>query len=619
MDSSGKSETLQKEYSARLRDYLTGFPSESPHEFGARLQRAGISVPALCHLHHAALGHVFDGERAKKDDNHRLAGAGTFLTEAFAGYGAGAFGSPQSDHDLNDNRLRLLESTIANANDIFVITEPEWVEPDGPPIVYVNDAFERMTGFTRAETLGQPISGLLHGPNTSPETVATIRRALMDGKPCAVEILNYRKNGTEFWAELTVQPIADQTGRFTHWVAVRRDMTERRQAEDRLRHVQKMEAIGQLTAGVAHNFNNLLTVIQGNAELLDTAIARPESLERRKTAILTAVARGAELVRRLMVVSRGSAGEPRSQDLNLLVKETGVLVERILPARIQFEVKLEDGPLMTDIDPSICSQVLLNLIVNARDAMPDGGLLTLSTGRRMVLGSDFKDPKVVVLDHRAFVPGEFALISVADSGIGMSAEIRRRIFEPFFTTKPEGQGTGLGLATTLGFVSERGGFVEVESEPGRGTVFRIFLPILDGESIATPVSRRSRTGVPTKTALVAEDETEVRRLIAAMLEDKGFTVLTAKDGAEAIRIASQYAGPIQLVVADKAMPLMYGDVVIQLLSELRPECRFILTSGSLGAHESVKDLPAGSRFLPKPFGRKDLFETLESLMENVVT
>ncbi len=619
MDTSGTLEPFEQEYSARLRDYLTGFPSETPHDLGVRLQQAGLPIPALCRLHHAALGHVFDGESSKHDDDNRLAGAGAFLTEAFAGYGAGAFGAPESDHDLDDNRLRLLESTIANANDIIVITEAAWIEPEGPPIVYVNDAFERLTGFTRAEALGQPISELLRGPGTSPETVATIRRALMDGKPCAVEILNYRKNGTEFWAELTVQPIADQTGRLTHWVAVRRDMTERRQAEDRLRHVQKMEAIGQLTAGVAHNFNNLLTVIQGNAELLDTAIARPESLERRKTAILTAVARGAELVRRLMVVSRGNAGEPSSQDLNLLVKETGVLVERILPARIQFEMKLEDGPLMTDIDPSICSQVLLNLIVNARDAMPDGGLLTMSTGRRMVLEADFKDPKVVVLDHRAFIPGEFAFISVADAGIGMSAEIRRRIFEPFFTTKPEGQGTGLGLATTLGFVSERGGFVEVESEPGRGTVFRIFLPISNGDSIATPGGGRNRGDIPTKTALVAEDETEVRRLIAAMLEDKGFTVLTAKDGAEAIRIASQYAGPIQLVVADKAMPLMYGDVVIRLLAELRPECRFILTSGSLGAHESVKDLPVGSRFLPKPFGRNDLFEILESLMKDPVT
>jgi PAS domain S-box-containing protein len=616
MDSSGTLESFEQEYSARLRDYLTGFPSESPHEVGARLHQAGASVPALCRLHHTALEHVFDGGSSQPADDNRLAGAGAFLTEAFAGYGVEASGPSESDRDLDDNRLRLLESTIANANDIIVITEAEWIEPEGPPIVYVNEAFERLTGFTRAEALGQPISNLLRGPGTSPETLATVRRALMDGKPCAVEILNYRKNGTEFWAELTVQPIADQTGRFTHWVAVRRDMTERRQAEDRLRHVQKMEAIGQLTAGVAHNFNNLLTVIQGNAELLDTAVANPaESVERRKTAILTAVARGAELVRRLMVVSRGNAGEPSSQDLNLLVKETGVLMERILPAKIQFELKLEDGPLMTDIDPSICSQVLLNLIVNARDAMPDGGLLTLSTGRRMVLEADFKDPKVVVLDHRVFIPGEFAFISVADAGIGMTAEIRRRIFEPFFTTKPEGQGTGLGLATTLGFVSERGGFVEVESEPGRGTVFRIFLPISDEESIATLGIGRHRGNIPTKTALVAEDETEVRRLIAAMLEDKGFTVLTAKDGAEAIRIASQYAGPIQLVVADKAMPLMYGDVVIRLLAELRPECRFILTSGSLGAHESVKDLPVGSRFLPKPFGRNELFEILESLMQ----
>lgn len=611
MDSPGTVAPFELEYAGRLRNFLADSGSPAPSDLGRRLQLADMSPAAVYRLHHAALGRLF-AEAAEPLGPDRFSRAGTFLTEMLEEYGAS---SGTSGPSLDGDRLRLLELTIAKANDTVVITESGWVEPDGPPVVYANEAVERLTGYAPTEFLGQPLGRLLYGPGIQPETIERVQKNLTEARSGVIEIRNHRKNGTEFWAELTFQPISDQTGRFTHWVAVLRDLTERRQAEERLRHVQKMEAIGQLTAGVAHNFNNLLTVIQGNAELLDTVMNQPDKIERKKTAILTAVARGAELVRRLMVVSRGSAGEPCSQDLNLLVREAGVLVERILPAKIQFEVKLEDGALMTEIDPGICSQVLLNLIVNARDAMPDGGLLTMSTGRRMVLETDFRDPKVVVLDHRAFVPGEFAFVSVADAGIGMSAEIRRRIFEPFFTTKPEGQGTGLGLATTLGFVSERGGFVEVESELGRGTVFRLFFPVSNGEAIATPGGGRVRLGQSTKTALVAEDETEVRRLIAAMLEDKGFTVLTAKDGAEAIRVASQYVGAIQLVVADKAMPSMYGDVVIRLLAELRPECKFILTSGSLGAHESVKDLPVGSRFLPKPFGRKELFETLESLME----
>jgi two-component system, cell cycle sensor histidine kinase and response regulator CckA len=518
-----------------------------------------------------------------------------------------------TERKAHEERLRLLESAIANASDIVLITEAGRNDPPGPRIVYVNDAFERITGYSRAEAVGQT-PRILQGPGTSPETRARIRQALHDWEPVTVEILNYRKDGTGFWAELSIQPIADPTGWVTHWLAIQRDVTERRREQERLRQAQKMEVVGQLTSGIAHNFNNLLTVIQGNAELIGRASGLPETLARKKTSILTAARQGAELVRQLMVISRGSAGNSHPREVNPLVAETGQMMERILPANIGFSLELADEPLWSDLDAGEFSQSLLNLIVNARDAMPDGGKLTISTGYRAMTEADFERPSVFFLSNCPPRAGMFVCVTVGDTGIGMNEETRRRIFEPFFTTKGSGKGTGLGLATTLGFVSERGGCIEVESEPGRGTVFRLGLPA-SRPATDPPVARTFHSGVfPALTALVAEDNSDVCRLIAAILEEKGFTVLTARDGAEAIRVASEYQGPIQLVVTDKAMPSLYGDSVIRLITQLRPECRFILTSGSTVTDDEMKALSTRARFLQKPFGRNELIDAILNLM-----
>lgn len=515
-----------------------------------------------------------------------------------------------TERKQDEERLRLLEVAIANANDMVLISESNPAEPSEYRIIYANDAFERMTGYSREEAIGNT-PRMLQGPGTSPETLALIRQSIAAGQPVTAELLNYRKDGTEFWVEVAIQPISDMNGRVTHWLAIRRDTTERRREEERHRQTQKMEAIGQLTAGIAHNFNNLLTIVQGNAELIGRMSPVTESVHQKKDAILTAARRGAELVRQLMVISRGSSGAPRPLDVNTLVAETGTMIERILPANIRFSLRLADAALFASLDAVEFSQSLLNLIVNARDAMPHGGDLTIATGLREVSESKFSRTGTVFLDRTKVRPGTFVEVVVADTGTGMTENIRRRIFEPFFTTKPEGQGTGLGLATTLGFVSERGGFIEVTSEAGRGTVFRLLLPVSTAAP-ALPKARRMVSGIfPMLTVLVAEDDPAVRRLVTIILQEKGFRVLTAKNGAEAIQVASEFPDPIHLVLTDKAMPTLYGDAVIRLLADLRPDCRFILTSGALGPPDA---LPPRAHFLPKPFGRDELIDAVRAVM-----
>jgi PAS domain S-box-containing protein len=516
-----------------------------------------------------------------------------------------------TERKQDEARLRLLEAAISNANDVVMITEGDETDPLEGKIIYVNHAFERVLGFSREEAIGNT-PRMLHGPGTSEETPAAIRQALKAQQPFTAEILNYRRDGSEIWLELAIQPVRDETGRCTHWLSIQRDITDRRREEERLRHSQKMEAVGQLTAGIAHNFNNLLTVVQGNAELIGRRTPMNESLGRKKEAILTAAQRGADLVRQLMVISRGSSGAPRPLNVNALVSETGSMIERILPANIRFTLLPSEEPLFATLDAVEFSQSLLNLIVNARDAMPHGGDLTISTGHREVSESKFsRAGTVFLLDREKVRPGRFAEVVVADTGTGMTEAVRQRIFEPFFTTKPEGQGTGLGLATTLGFVAERGGFIEVTSEVGRGTIFRLLLPLSQPAQPA-PAPPRHASGVfPALTVLVAEDDPAVRRLVTIILEEKGFRVLTAKDGAEAIRVATEFPEPIHLVLTDKAMPTLYGDAVIRLLSDLRPDCRFILTSGALGPADS---LPPRAHFLPKPFGRDELIDAIRRVM-----
>jgi len=516
--------------------------------------------------------------------------------------------------------IRLLEAVLDNIQDVVLVTEAEPIDPPGPRILYVNRAFEQMTGYTALEAIGQT-PRMLQGPETSAEARARIRQALQNWQPITIELINYRKDGRPFWAELSITPIADETGYYTHWVAVQRDVTERRRIEAQQRQRSRLESVGQLSAGIAHNFNNLLAVIQGYGEMLRRDVAHSPQLLRRLESILRAARRGSELVQELMVFSRQRDGQPQILDVCRAAQEVLDMARRLLPAEIEVDdlslASLTGESLLAHLDASRFSQALLNLILNARDAMPAGGRLTVTVGQQAITDVFALTARVVYA--RPPEPGDYVFVRVSDTGVGMDAETQQRIFEPFFTTKEVGRGTGLGLATVYGFVGESHGFITVDSAPRKGTTMGLFFPLVKGtpaaEEVSGEVKLLSALLPPDATALVVEDEAELCEFLSETLLDMGFkAVHRVQDGAEAVPLAKRLGSPLALVVTDRSLPHVTG---LQIIAELanRGLCeRFLLISG-LPGQEDLPELPPGVRLerLQKPFSVKQLYRAVQGL------
>ncbi len=517
------------------------------------------------------------------------------------------------------NHIRLLEAVLDNIHDVVLVTEVEPIDPPGPRILYVNQAFERMTGYTALEAIGQT-PRMLQGPETSAEARARIRQALQTWQPVTIELLNYRKDGRKFWAELSITPIADATGYYTHWVAVQRDVTERRRIEAEQRQRSRLESVGQLSAGIAHNFNNLLAIIQGYGEMIRREVAHSPQLVRRLESILRAVKRGSELVQELMVFSRQRDGQPQILDVCRAAHEVLDMAHRLLPAEIEVDdLSLATGEsLSAHLYPSRFSQALLNLILNARDAMPAGGRLSVTIGWQAITNPLTQLTARVVCAHPP-EPGDYVFVKVSDTGVGMDAETQQRIFEPFFTTKEVGRGTGLGLATVYGFVGESRGFITVNSAPRKGTTIGLFFPLVKGmpaaEEVSGEVKLLSALLPADATALVVEDEAELCALLSETLSDMGFrTVHHVQDGAEVIPLAERLGAKLALVVTDRSLPHVTGT---QIIAELASRClceRFLLISG-LPGQEDLPELPPGIRleWLQKPFSVKKLQQVVQAL------
>ena len=367
-------------------------------------------------------------------------------------------------------------------------------------------------------------------------------------------------------------------------VVVFNDITRRQQAEDQLRQVQKMEAVGQLAGGVAHDFNNLLTIINGYGELLRSRLPPGDPNREMLDTIVKAGERAATLTRQLLTFSRKQVVAPRVLDLNGVVSDMEKMLRRVIAEDIALTTSLQPDLGQIKADPGQLEQVLMNLAVNARDAMPQGGKLLIETTN---------------MDR----PGPYVMLAVSDSGHGMTPEVKARIFEPFFTTKETGNGTGLGLATVHGIVQQCGGYIEVESQPGAGTTFRIFLPRTE-EAGHSHKSVHDLKVAPrgTETVLLVEDEDAVRSLGQHILHDCGYTVLEAADGKEALQVGMQHQGSIHLLVTDVVMPGVGGRLVAEQLVGLRPEMKVLYTSGYADdavVHHGV--LQDRMNFLQKPF------------------
>ena len=466
--------------------------------------------------------------------------------------------------ERGDALLRLQDRAIGAVSQgicIVDVAAPDW------PMIFVSPGFEHHTGYTAAEVLGRNCR-MLQGAGTDAETVVTLRRAVAAGEGCTVEILNYRKDGTPFWNELTIAPVVDASGALTHFVGVQADVTERRRLEEQVRQSQKMEAVGQLASGVAHDFNNLLTVVDVCSDLLVKALKADDPLRELAIEIQRAGERAGGLTRQLLAFSRRQVIAPQALDLNAVVTESEKLLRRLIGEHILLTTILHEPMVSVFADAGQVEQVLVNLVVNARDAMPGGGSVTIETGRLSL-----REPA------HGVPAGDWVTLAVRDSGTGMDETTRARIFEPFFTTKRVGKGTGLGLATVRSIVETANGHVTVDTQLGVGSTFRVHLPRFapDADTAAPRLAETMPTG--TETILLAEDDTAVRTLGRRILERCGYHVLPAADGAEALRHAREYAGTIHLLMSDVVMPHLGGRQLAEAVVGLRPTTRVLFVSG----------------------------------------
>lgn len=500
-----------------------------------------------------------------------------------------------------ESQLRLLETAVSRLNDVVLITEAEPFSQPGPRIVFVNDAFERLTGYTRDEVIGKT-PRLLQGPGTQRSELDRIQAALVQWKPVRAELLNYTKSGREIWVELDIVPIADSTGWYTHWVAVQRDITERHMLEEQLRQSQRLESIGQLTGGVAHDFNNLLTVIMGNAELLTDALAHDKSLGSLAAIIGNAAQRGAELTQRMLAFARRQPLVPKVVDVNQLVAGMDGLLRRTLGEQLELEVTRGVGLWQALVDPSQLENALLNLCINSRDAMPQGGRLTIETGNTHI-DQAYADRQLEVQ------AGQYVLVAVSDTGAGIDAAVLGKVFEPFFTTKEKGKGTGLGLSMVYGFVKQSRGHISIYSEPGEGTTIKMYLPrsVLQGQPLEVPLKARVETG--SGTILLVEDDDLVRRYAVGQLTSLGYRVIEAADGPGAMQMLQQPdAAHIDLLFTDVVMPGgMGGRALAAAARKLHPRLRVLFTSGyAENAIVHHGRLDPGVQLLSKPYRRAEL-------------
>lgn len=509
-----------------------------------------------------------------------------------------------SDRKQAEQSREIRDLAIQAVNQGIVIADPS--QPNCP-IIYVNDGFESMTGYSASEAIGRSFE-FLQGAETNPAAVAEMYEAFCELRSCTVELLHYRKNGTMFWNAMQFAPVCDDSGKLLQYIGFMSDVTKRRNMEERLRHSQKMEAIGQLAGGIAHGFNNLLTVIEGySGLLLDAPTVFANRSHEFLTEIRSATSRAAELTQQLLALGRRQLLHPLAFDLNELVSES---LEGVSNDAIEVETTLDPKLHQVWADRAQIAQALTNLIHNALDALDGSGRLVVQT-KSVELGP------ADVTSMSQIVPGKYALLSVSDNGCGMSEEVLARAFEPFFTTKPLGKGTGLGLSAVHGVVTQSGGHVDVTSKPGNGTCVNLYLPQekmpLDSTSQqAKPPSPRHGT----ETILLVEDENAVRNIVRIVLTRYGYKVLEASDGNQALEIVRTYEQPIHMLLTDVVMPGMHGPEVAKAVVGKIPSIRVIFMSGYVDdarTREGLADSTAS--FIQKPFSSEDLGHKVRAILD----
>ena len=500
-------------------------------------------------------------------------------------------------------REELFRLITENAADMIAVVDTKGRR------LYNSPSYEKILGYTPLELGGTTAVDQIH-----PEDREKVFKAAADARSTGVgRSLEYRmrhKDGSWRTLESRASTIS-KAGRVEKLVIVNRDVTERKHLEDQFRQSQKMEAVGRLSGGVAHDFNNLLGVIIGYGEIVQEGTAAESPLRTCIDEILKAGHRAGGLTRQLLAFSRQQVMDPRVLDLNVVVKDMETMLKRLIGEDIRLKTELDSTLVHIKADQGQIEQVIMNLAVNARDAMLDGGELRLTTSN-FHMDEDFvrRYPYPVLV-------GDYVLLTVSDNGVGMDATTRARVFEPFFTTKEKGKGTGLGLSMVYGVVKQSGGYIEVLSEPGAGASFTIYLPkvevAVDPQKLPAELPA-SMLG--TETLLLVEDETSLRKLSRHLLELCGYEVLEAENGSDALKVSQEHRGIIHLLLTDVVMPGMSGRVLADQLVKRRPETRVVYMSGYTG--QTVGEhgvLAEGSFFLPKPFTRQALAHKIREALD----
>ena len=475
-------------------------------------------------------------------------------------------------------------------------------------IIFVNDAFLKTYGYKREELIGEPIS-IVRSEESSEKLYEEILPASIKGG-WKGEIVNKRKDGSEFPVHLSTAVIYEQSGYPVALIGVATDITDRKHLETQLQQSQKLEAIGKLAGGVAHDFNNLLTVIQGYSELLLAKININDPISEQIKQINHAAIRAESLTRQLLAFSRKQIMQPRVIDLNNLINDMQDMLQRLIGADIEFNVNLNKDLGKIKADRGQIEQVIMNLTVNARDAMKQGGRLTIDS-RNVILDEDFRK------NYREAEIGSYVCLSITDTGFGMDKETQAHIFEPFFTTKEKGEGPGLGLATVYGIIKQSGGYIYVESELTKGATFDLYFPRVDeplDSEVKVAVADNKLTG--DETILVVEDQDEVRQLIIDSLKFYGYNVLDSPHGGSALLTCEQNPGKIDLIISDMVMPQMNGQELVKRLMPLQPQMKVMFISGySEDMFLERNILDPSILFIQKPFTPVELLRKVREILD----
>jgi PAS domain S-box-containing protein len=549
---------------------------------GCAVKCEGKAVGSLCV--------VYGTDYRPTDDDRRI-----------LGIIASAIGNEDTRKQAEAELNRLM-TAIEQTPESVVITDTKG------RILYVNPVFERVTGYSRAEVIGQN-PRLLKSNRQDSAFYRELWAKISAGEVWRGRFINKKKDGALFTEDAVIAPVRDEKGTVTNYIAIKRDISHELELEVQYRQTQKIDSIGRLAGGVAHDFNNILAVICGHTDLALAQLSPDAPLRSNLECIQESAERAANLTRQLLAFARRQVIEPRRINLNELIVNLNKMLHRLIGEDIKLVTQAAPDLGQIKADPGQIEQVLLNLVVNARDAMPEGGTLTIHTDN-VTLDEDYARRHLVT-------PGDYVMVSVSDTGVGMTDEVKQHIFEPFFTTKEQGKGTGLGLATCFGIIQQSNGHIHSDSQVDKGTQFKIYLPRVRGveDSIS---SREVPVSLPqgTETILLAEDEPSLRQLMARVLRTQGYTVLEAADGHEALALAQANGAKIQLLLTDVIMPGLSGKTLAEWLGQVNPAVRVLFISGYIN-NNAVRDAMSrpGTFFLQKPFNPLNLAKKVREAIE----